>query len=68
MRNAMARPLFTTVLRCLIASAIASPCRAQGASATTLDDALNNKGLHPERAYFSPEPFEHFDTMVGHAF
>jgi hypothetical protein len=63
MRSAMARPSLTTVLTCLIALAIASPCRAQ--SATTLDDAANNKGLRPDRAYFSPEPFEHFDTMSG---
>ena len=63
MRNAIARPLVTSVLMCLVASLVASPCRAQSASATTLDDAENNKGLHGERGDFSPEPSEHFDTM-----
>ncbi len=63
MRKIVARPLFSGVFTCLIASVVASPCRAQ--SATTLDDAENNKGLHAERGYFSPEPFEHFDTMSG---
>ena len=63
MRNAIARPLVTSVLTCLVALVAGSPCRAQ--SATTLDDAENNKGVHAERGYFSPEPYEHFDTMSG---
>jgi len=63
MHKAATRRLFACVLTSLIASVAASPCLAQ--SATTLDDAENNKGLHAERGYFSPEPFEHFDTMSG---
>jgi hypothetical protein len=46
-----------------MALVVASP--SLGQSALTLDDALNNKGLHAERSYFSPEPYEHFDTMSG---
>lgn len=64
MRNAIARALVISVLTCLAALVAASPSHAQP-SATTLDDAENNKGLHAERGYFSPEPYEHFDTMSG---
>ena len=42
---------------------LASP--SHGQSSLTLDDALNNKGFHAERNYFSPEPFEHYDTLSG---
>ena len=62
-RTRMPRTISTAALAGLLALLHASPSRAQ--SEVTLEDVLTNKGFHAERSYFSPEPFEHFDTISG---
>jgi len=47
----------------LLMFTVAAP--AHGQSELSNADAANNKGLLKQRGYFSPEPFEHFDTLSG---
>jgi RHS repeat-associated protein len=59
------RRLYAFSVHCVLSVCLlwATPCFAQ--SEMSMGDAGANKGLHAERNYFSPESFEHFDTLSG---
>jgi len=49
----------------VLAGGRCAPSVAQGLDPAVALDAVLRKGLHAERSYFSPLPFEHFDPVSG---